>query len=213
VLGPMLFLEDPPITKAWTLSAKGDKVSVEQGQELLEELLQHVQAIHSTRKTIRVLALQAWAYDLQGRETEALDVLERAIALARPGGFLRTFADVRPLATLLQKVRKHSKARQTLDSEMDAYLHRLLAAMRPMGSPAGFTQKLLRQEGLEPLTGRELQILRLLDKDLMNKEIARELVLAPGTVKVHIHNLYRKLSVDNRRAAITLAKALDLLVR
>ena len=51
----------------------------------------------------------------------------------------------------------------------------------------------------------------LLDKDLTNKQIARELVLAPGTVKVHTTNLYRKLSVDNRRAAVTLAKALGLL--
>ena len=73
------------------------------------------------------------------------------------------------------------------------------------------TEELLRQEGLEPLTSRERQILPLLDKDLTNKEIARELVLAPGTVKVHTGNLYRKLGVDNRRAAVTLAKALGLL--
>jgi DNA-binding CsgD family transcriptional regulator len=68
------------------------------------------------------------------------------------------------------------------------------------------------QEGLEPLTQRELHILRLLDKGLTNKEIARELVVTPGTVKVHTNNLYRKLSVNNRRAAVTLAKALGLLV-
>jgi LuxR family maltose regulon positive regulatory protein len=211
VPGPMMFLEDPPITKAWMLLAEGDEASVARGQALLTQLLQHVQAIHTTRKTIKVLALQAWAYDLQDRETEALDVLERALALARPGGFIRTFADVPPLARLLQEVRKRSKARQTLDSKLDAYLQRILEAMRPMGSPVGFTQQLLRQEGLQPLTSRELQILRLLDKDLTNKQIARELVLAPGTVKVHTTNLYRKLGVDNRRAAVTMAKALGLL--
>jgi len=66
----------------------------------------------------------------------------------------------------------------------------------------------LRQEGLEPLTDRELQILHLLDKDLTNKEIAHELVLTTGTVKVHTSNVYRKLSVNNRRAAVTLAKTL-----
>ena len=58
------------------------------------------------------------------------------------------------------------------------------------------------------MTERELQILHLLDKDLTNKEIARELVLTTGTVKVHTSNVYRKLSVNNRRAAVTLAKAL-----
>jgi LuxR family maltose regulon positive regulatory protein len=51
----------------------------------------------------------------------------------------------------------------------------------------------------------------LLDKDLTNKEIARELVVTPGTVKVHTNNVYRKLSVNNRRAAVTLSKALGLL--
>ena len=211
-LGPMTFLEDAAITRAWLLLAKGDQGSLAHGQALLTHLLQHVQAIHNTRKTINVLVLQAWAYQLQDREAHALAVLEHALALAHPGGFLRTFADVPPLATLLQEVRKRSKARQTLDSELDASLHRILAAMRPMGSPASSTQELLRQEGLEPLTGRELQILRLLDKDLMNKEIARQLGLAPGTVKVHTTNLYRKLRVANRHAAVTLAKAHGLLV-
>jgi LuxR family transcriptional regulator, maltose regulon positive regulatory protein len=183
VLGPMLFLEDPPITKARLLLAQGDEPSVAHGQALLDDLLQYVEVIHSTRKPIQVLALQAWAYDLQGRETEALDALERALTLARPGGFIRTFADVQ----------------------------RILAAMSPMASHVVSKEELLRQEGLEPLTERELHILHLLDRDLTNKEIARELVVTPGTVKVHTTNVYRKLSVTNRRAAVTLSKALGLL--
>jgi LuxR family maltose regulon positive regulatory protein len=72
-------------------------------------------------------------------------------------------------------------------------------------------EELLRKEGLEPLTERELNILRLLDKDLTNKEIARALVVTPGTVKVHTTNVYRKLGVNNRRTAVSLAKALGLL--
>jgi LuxR family transcriptional regulator, maltose regulon positive regulatory protein len=211
VAGPMMFFEDPPITKAWMLLAKGDEPSVAHGQALLIQLLQHVEAMHSTRKTIKVLALQAWAYDLQGRETEALEVLERALDLGRPGGFIRTFAEVPPLARRLQELRKRRKTLQEVDSKLDAYLQRILAAMSPMAAQASSNEELLRQEGLEPLTERELQILRLLDKDLTNKEIARELVVTPGTVKVHTTNLYRKLSVTNRRAAVTLSKALGLL--
>jgi len=61
------------------------------------------------------------------------------------------------------------------------------------------------------LTKRELHILRLLDKDHMNKEIARELVVTTGTVKVHTKNIYRKLNVNNRQAAVALAKTLGLL--
>src|SRR5206468_1997154 len=211
VPGPMLFLEDPPITQVRLLFAKGDEVSVVPGQALLTQLLQHVEFIHSTRKTIQVLALQAWAYDLQGRETEALDVLERALALARPGGFIRTFADVPSLVRLLHELRKRRKARKEVDGKLDTSLQHLLAAMSPKSAPSMSKEDLLRQEGLEPLTDRELQILYLLDKDLTNKEIARELVVTPGTVKVHTTNVYRKLSVNNRRAAVTLAKALGLL--
>jgi ATP/maltotriose-dependent transcriptional regulator MalT len=211
VLGPMMYLEDPPITKAWMLLAQGDEPGVARGQALLIHLLQHVEAMHNTRKTIQVLAMQAWAYDLQGRVPEALGVLERALVLARPGGFMRTFADLPPLAKLLQELRKRRKARQEIDKKLDAYVQRILVAMSPLASPPVSTEELMRQEGLEPLTERELQILRLLDKDLTNKEIARALVVTPGTVKVHSNNLYRKLSVNNRRAAVTLAKALGLL--
>ncbi|TMD69826.1 MAG: hypothetical protein E6I97_20720, partial [Chloroflexi bacterium] len=211
VLGPMTSLEVPPITQARLLLAQGDEASVARGQALLTQLLQHTEAIHNIRKTIQVLALQVWTYDLQGRVPEALAVLERALVLARPGGFLRTFADLPRLATLLQELRKRRKANQAADSKLDAYLQRILVAMNPQAAQAVSLEELLRQEGLEPLTERELQILRLLDRDLTNKEIARELVVTSGTVKAHTANVYRKLSVNNRHAAVTLSKALGLL--
>ena len=158
-----------------------------------------------------MLALQAWAYDLQGRESEALDVLEYALTLARPYGFIRTFADLPALAKVLQGLRKRCKAQMEIDTKLDTYLQDLLAAMSSNAVQPVSTEALLRQEGLESLTSRELQILRLLDKDLSNKEIARELVLTTGTVKVHTSNVYRKLSVNNRRGAVSLAKALGFL--
>src|SRR6266566_2787047 len=211
VRGPMMFLEDPPITRAWLLLAKGDEVSVAHGQTLLAHLLHHVEAIHNTRKMIEVLALQAWAYDLQNRESEALEVLERVLALARPAGFIRTFADLQPLARVLHELRKRRKSRKALDRKLDTYLQHILAAMNSRAVPPVSTEVLLRQEGLEPLTDRELHILHFLDKDFTNKEIARQLVITTGTVKVHISNVYRKLSVNNRRAAVSLAKALGFL--
>ena len=211
VLGPMLFLEDPPITKAWLLLAKGDEPSVARGQALLTHLLQHVEAMHSTRKTIKVLALQAWAYDLQGRETEALEVLERALALGRPGGFVRTFADLPPLVKVLRGAAQAQKGAPGGRQKAGRLPATHPGSDEPTPSQAVSTKELMRQEGLEPLTERELQILHLLDKDLTNKEIARELVVTPGTVKLHTKHVYRKLSVNNRHAAVTLARALGLL--
>ncbi|HEY6411321.1 MAG TPA: LuxR C-terminal-related transcriptional regulator, partial [Ktedonobacteraceae bacterium] len=211
VRGPMFFLEDPPMTEVRLLLAKGDEVSIAEGQALLTQLLQLVEAIHNTRKTIQVLALQAWAYDLRGCEAEALDVLERALALARPGGFVRSFADLAPLAKLLHVLRKNRKADHEVDKHLDAYLQGILAAMDPVSAQAHMKEDLLLKEGLEPLTRRELQILQWLDTNLTNKEIARELVVTTETVKLHTKHVYRKLNVNNRRSAITLAKALGLL--
>ena len=211
VRGPMFFLEDPPVTEVRLLLAKGDEVSIAEGQILLTKILQLVEAMHNTRKTIQVLALQAWAYDLQGCEAEALEVLERALALARPGGFMRTFADLAPLVKLLHELRKDKKARHAVDKNLDAYLLGILAAMDQEPAQAGSKEDLLVREGLEPLTRRELQILTWLDTDLTNKEIARELVVTTETVKLHTKHVYRKLSVNNRRAAVTLARALGLL--
>lgn len=211
VQGPMAFLEDPPITIARLLLAKGDKVGIAQGQALLKKLLQHIEAIHNTRKMIQVLALQAWAYDLQGQESQAQEALERALALARSGRFIRTFADLPPVARLLNEMRKHRKVRQVVDQKLDTYIQRILAAMTTPPALAPSREELLRQKGLEPLTGRELQILRLLEKNLTNKEIARKLVVTTGTVKVHTNNVYRKLSVNNRHEAVALARALGFL--
>ena len=199
------------ITKARLLLATGDTASVARGQALLTHLLQHVEAMHSTRKTIKVLALQAWAYDLQGRETEALEVLEQALALGCPGGFVRTFTDLPPLLKVLAELRRRRKEQKVPDDSLDAYLQTILVAMSPASAQAESTKELMRQEGLDPLTERELQILHLLEKGLTNREIASELVVTPGTVKLHTKHVYRKLSVNNRQTAVTLARALGLL--
>ncbi len=124
---------------------------------------------------------------------------------------MRSFADLTPLAKLLHELRKNRKARKALDKKLDAYLQSILAAMDQVPAQTGSKEDLLAREGLEPLTRRELQILNLLDTDLTNKEIARELVVTTETVKLHTKHVYRKLSVNNRRAAVTLGKALGLM--
>jgi len=64
---------------------------------------------------------------------------------------------------------------------------------------------------VEPLTRRELEILRLIETGLTNREIAAELVIATGTVKTHTHNIYGKLGVNRRTQAIALARDLKIL--
>ena len=64
---------------------------------------------------------------------------------------------------------------------------------------------------VEPLSERELDVLRLLGTDLGGPDIARELVVSLNTVRTHTKNIYAKLGVNNRRAAVRRAEELDLL--
>jgi LuxR family maltose regulon positive regulatory protein len=211
VRGPMFFLEDPPVTRVHLLLAIGNETSIAEGQVLLTQLLQLAESTHNARKLVQLLALQAWAYDLQGHEAEALVVLERALTLAQHGGFIRTFVDLAPLAPLLKALIKQRRAGQEVGKHLDAFIQTILIAMDPIQVYTGSKEDLLAKEGLEPLTRREQQILHWLDTDLTNKEIARELVVTTETVKLHTKHVYRKLSVNNRRAAVSLAKSLGLL--
>jgi LuxR family maltose regulon positive regulatory protein len=145
--GPMTSLEVPPITRAWLLLAKGGETNVARAFALLTRLEQYTSAIHSTRKTIQVLALQAWASALLGHDSEALDALERALVLARTGGFIRIFADLGALFPVLQKLRARHRNPHAVD-QMDSYLKRVLLAMDPVVARAALREELLRQEGL-----------------------------------------------------------------
>ena len=88
-----------------------------------------------------------------------------------------------------------------------SYPRRLLDALAPSG---GVPQ---RQRLVDPLSARELDVLRLLVSDLDGPAIARELVVSLNTVRTHTKNIYAKLGVNSRRAAVTRARELDLLSR
>ena len=110
------------------------------------------------------------------------------------------------MASLLRKV---ARQRATWD-----YVRRLLHAgargegTAPIRQPAPTGQRLV-----DPLTERELQVLRLLASDLDGPDIARELVVSLNTLRTHTRNIYAKLGVNNRRAAVRRAVELDLMAR
>jgi LuxR family maltose regulon positive regulatory protein len=127
--------------------------------------------------------------------------LERALALAEPEGYVRVFVDEGPpMAALLEEAAKRRIA--------PGYARRLLTAFGPAEVSAPVEQPLI-----EPLSERELDVLRLLATDLGGPEIARELVVSLNTVRTHTKSIYGKLGVNNRRAAVRRAEELALLSR
>jgi LuxR family maltose regulon positive regulatory protein len=167
---------------------------------LLASLLQAAQAAGRTVHVIKVRVLQALAFQAQGDDGRALPALEHALSLAEPEGYVRTFIDEgEPMAKLLRRALAKGIAR--------SYVSKLLATFGesiPEKSPAA-------QALVEPLTERELEVLRLIAAGLSNREIAEELVVAVSTVKTHINHIYRKLDVESRIQAVTKAQTLDLL--
>jgi ATP-dependent transcriptional regulator len=131
----------------------------------------------------------------------ALTSLARLLALAEPQGYVRVVLDEGPpMAALLKVAAKQGSAR--------TYLRRLLAAAGTGESGVG-----AGQASVEQLSDRELEVLRLLATDLDGPGIARQLVVSLHTVRSHTNNIYAKLGVNSRRAAVRRSEDLDLLSR
>ncbi len=172
--------------------------SVHEATRLLEGLLRAAEEGQRTGSVIEILVLQALARQARGDVPAALASLQRALTLAEPEGYVRIFADEGPpMASLLRAAAKQGIARN--------YVRRLLAAVNKTGDGTPVSQGLT-----EPLSERELDVLRLLGTDLGGPEIARELVVSLNTVRTHTKNIYAKLGVNNRRAAVRRARELDL---
>lgn len=173
--------------------------SMREAMGFLERLLQAAEAGGRTGSVIEILVLQALAHRMQGDISAALLPLERVLTLAEPEGYVRVFVDEgEPMAALLE-----AAAKQGIASN---YVRRLLTAF---GKVEGGTPT--RQAGSEPLSERELDVVRLLGTDLSGPDIARELAVSLNTLRTHTKNIYDKLEVHNRRAAVRRAKELDLI--
>jgi LuxR family maltose regulon positive regulatory protein len=153
---------------------------------------------------LEILLLQALAQQLAGDTRAAMGPLERALALAEPEGYVRVFADEgAPMARLLDEAAGRGLAPDLL--------RRILTAFGGEDPPGRETE---RESALpEPLSEREREVLRLLDTDLSGPEIARQLVVSLNTVRTHTKNIYTKLGVNNRRAAVLRAEELGQLGR
>ncbi|HEY3345779.1 MAG TPA: LuxR C-terminal-related transcriptional regulator [Anaerolineaceae bacterium] len=167
-------------------------------------------------RSLELTLLDALARQAVGDVEGSHLALQRALAQAEPEGYLRTFLDEgEPLRALLAEYRP--LAAQTAKRSVLAYLDRLLAsfpgpqAAIPAAAAAPAPAK--RPDGglVEPLSERELEVLRLIAEGLSNAEIARKLYLSPNTLKAHTQTIYGKLDVHSRVQAVNNARELGLL--
>ena len=172
---------------------------LEEASGLLTRLLRVEESAGAMGSAIEILILQALDLDAQGEIGQALNALERALSLAQREGYVRIFIDEgAPMGELLRQA-----AAQGIKLD---YVSALLTALESETKAKGVHPSLV-----EPLSERELEVLRLLATGLANKEIAQTLVIAVGTVKQHLKSIYGKLQVHNRTEAASRARDLGLL--
>lgn len=175
---------------------------------LLERLLMAAEGKNRIRSMLEILVTQVLGYQAMGNMSQAHISLGRALKLAEPEGYIRMFTDEgSTMEMLLRKVTTHEI--------MPDYISKLLLAFEaerkgireethPSTSPASASL-------IEPLSQRELDILRLLKTELSGPEVAQELVIALSTVRTHTKSIYSKLGVNNRRAAVKRATEMNLI--
>ncbi|MEM7536778.1 MAG: LuxR C-terminal-related transcriptional regulator [Chloroflexota bacterium] len=174
-----------------------------QAMGLLDRLLQAAEMQGRMGSVIELLVLQALAHDALADRSSALTSLARALTIAEPEGYLRLFVDEgQPMQMLLSKC--------LTQGTMPTYVTHLLAVM-----PAQINEEAPahdpNQQLIEPLSKRELEVLRLLALGHTNQALADELVIALSTVKKHVNNIFGKLGVASRTQAVNRARELGLL--
>ncbi len=166
---------------------------------LLDRLLQAAEAGDRIETVIEIRMLQALALQARNDIPRALEFLEQALTLAQPEGYVRLFVDEGPsMMALLREAARRGIAPD--------YVSLLQSALGQAENKIPSAQVLV-----EPLSDREIEVLRLLATDLSGPEIARELMISLSTLRTHTQNIYSKLGVNNRRAAIRRAEELHLL--
>ena len=169
-----------------------------EAMDLLKRLLHAAEEGGRTGSAIEILILQALARQMQGDIPAALEPMERALSLAEPEGYLRIFAgEGRPMASLLEAAWRKGVSL--------GYVSRLLSAFGKADSGATSKQTLI-----EPLSDRENEVLRLFRTELSGPDMARELHVSLNTLRSHTKNIYSKLEVNSRRAAVRRAEELGL---
>jgi LuxR family maltose regulon positive regulatory protein len=204
--------------------ATGDRAPLSDAVSLLERLETAAQTGGRIATVIEIAVLRTLAGEAAGHLDDALGCLRRAVALAEPERWTRVFVDegapLRRLLGLLEPTSSNSAFLRLVDSAARAAAGHDAS---PVLTPAAATPTHPSRAGvasgrptagppalIDPLSGRELQVLRLLASDLDGPGIARQLSVSLATVRTHTQHIYAKLGVNSRRAAVSRGHQLGL---
>lgn len=212
---PNSLYEAEYLTVARVLTMQG---RAPEARALLARLHAGATAVARVNSIVEILIVEALAWRKQGEPAQARTVLERALSLGMVGGYLRTFVDEGDeLRAALSDLRRH-----TTDPVIGVYIDELLAAFAPklasvIGADGDASPPVTPQAApdveplIEPLTERELEVLRRVATGLSDRQAAEALIVAIGTIKRHLNNIYGKLGVHSRTQALARARELGLL--
>ena len=211
---PMLFwIVEPRITRLRALLSQAPAQIQPKIAEHLDGLLQLAQATHNIPQTIAMLNLKASACKKLNDTRLAVTFLKQSLTLARPGGWVRPFVVPGPeMRSLFDCLDRNELAGSHVDAIITALDAEKTGLPGTVSMPQTPSSRASSASNLAaPLTQREIDVLELLKGRLSNQEIADILFISPETVKRHLYNIYKKLSVRNRREASAKIAALKSL--
>ena len=174
--------------------------AVDDAARLSSRLLAAAEQGQRTRSVIEALIVLALAEDARGDRASATEHVRDALDRAAPERWVRVFADALPAMAPLLRAASTPGISHDLAQEV-------LVTTGPGNRVAAATPG---QDLVDPLSGRELDVLRMLRSDLSGPEIARELHVSLNTFRTHTKNIYAKLGARNRREAVRRAAELGL---
>jgi ATP/maltotriose-dependent transcriptional regulator MalT len=221
------------LTLARLLIARGrngrDEGAIRDALRLLDRLEHAAEAGGRAGSTIEITMLQALARQEQGDALPAIVLLERALTLAEPEGYQRLFVDEgEPMRLLIAdfglRIEKqgpgdHQRLAGYAEKIRTAFGQPAVAPQSKMPGTAGHAVRnpQHRPDAVpgsaipEPLSEREMDVLKLLGTELSGPEIADRLSVSLNTLRTHTKNIYGKLGVNSRRAAVRRAEEAGLL--
>jgi LuxR family maltose regulon positive regulatory protein len=209
VVRSLLWLQNPQLAKVQILLERGTDADVRSALDILDVLLEIAERTFSVRSQIEVLSLRALALEKQGKTADGLGTLQKAVELARPGGFVRVFVDLgSPMRAMLLRLAARGFAGESIRRIVAAFGE---PSKQGESSDSGSQIRAANAALVEPLSNRELEVLTLLRERMSNEEIANQLCISTTTVKRHAVNLYGKLGVSSRREAVLTAENLRIL--